>query len=383
MIQIYKISNGEISEYFKALDVDESGIKILEKKSVLHHLYIQGLKVGAANILKQDALSVGADLAVPRGTIIAQDPIVDAILIANERQIEALIQKEKAQPFGLKKLALQLKDFADSKKSPKKSPAKIMGVINANEDSFFQRSRFEGGEAVKKIEQMIAEGADIIDIGGVSSRPGSDSVPQEEELRRVQPVIDTVAQKKLYEKADFSIDSYSPLVVEYALKRGFSIVNDITGLADDEVAELCARYHAAVVIMHMQGSPKDMQQNPVYENIILDIDRFFAQRIEKARAFGIQKIILDVGIGFGKTLEHNIELLKHLTHFQKYGCELLIGASRKSMIEKIVPNLSVEERLPGTLAIHLHALRNGASIVRCHDVKEHFQAIRVQKELTV
>jgi dihydropteroate synthase len=257
---------------------------------------------------------------------------------------------------------------------------KIMGVININEDSFFQNSRFTNSQAINKIEQMIENGANIIDIGAVSSRPGSISVSWKDELSRVKPIIDLINKQKLYEKAKFSLDSYQSEVLKYALDRGFKIVNDITGLNDDKVCEVAALYEAEVVIMHMQDNPQTMQENPFYENLILDIDDFFEQRIKKAKSFGIKSIILDIGIGFGKTLEHNLKLIQNLEYFKHFGYELLIGASRKSMIDKIVKS-SIEERLPGTLAIHLKSIENGASIIRCHDVKEHYQAMKVQEAI--
>ncbi|PLY11399.1 MAG: dihydropteroate synthase [Arcobacter sp.] len=262
----------------------------------------------------------------------------------------------------------------------KKNKTKIMGIINANEDSFFKNSRFYGSNAVLKIEQMIIDGADIIDLGGVSSRPGSVAVSWEEELSRVKPIIDLIYEEKLYEKVKFSLDSYAPKVLDYALSRGFSIVNDITGLENDEVCKIASSYNAQVIIMHMQNNPQDMQKSPKYENVVFDIDKFFKQRVEKAKKFGINDIILDVGIGFGKNLEHNLTLIKNLEYFTHFGFELLMAASRKSMINSIVES-SPQERLPGTLAIHLASIKNGASIVRCHDVKEHFQAIKVQEAI--
>ena len=253
-----------------------------------------------------------------------------------------------------------------------------MGVLNANEDSFFQNSRFNKEDASFRINQMIENGADIIDIGAVSSRPGSKPIPWEEELQRAKPIIDVIYKEKLYEKIKFSLDSYEPKVLEYALENGFSIVNDITGLANDEVCKIASKYKAQVVIMHMQKDPTIMQENPIYEDLIKEINDFFKERIQKAKSFGIEDIILDVGIGFGKTLTHNLKLLKNLEYFKHFGYELLIGASRKSMIDKIVPT-PTQQRLPGTLAIHLESINHGASIIRCHDVKEHYQAIKVQE----
>ena len=371
-MQTYKISLNDAKKFYKNLGCDDGGITILANKSKLHTLYIKNMHVGAANILKQDALSIGADLAVPNGVIVARDKYVDAVLIGTTKHFEILSRKELAQPFGLKILAKTLKEYVKERNYK----TKIMGVLNANDDSFFQDSRFNSFEASQKIENMIENGANIIDIGAVSSRPGSLPVPEEVELERLKNIVDTIYINKYYEKVDFSIDSYSPLVIDYVLNHGFKIVNDITGLQNDEVCKISAKYNAEVIIMHMQNNQTNMQDNPFYENVILEIDDFFNQRIEKAKSFGIEDIVLDVGIGFGKTLEHNLLLLKNLEHFKHFGYELLIGASRKSMINMITP-CEIKDRLPGTLAIHLQSLKNGASIIRCHDVKEHSQAIKV------
>lgn len=371
-MQTYKISINDAKKVFKELGCDVGGINILSKKTKLNTVYIKNMHVGAANILKQDALSIGADLAVPNGVIVARDKYVDAILIGTSKHFEILSKKELAQPFGLKELAKSLKNYINETNYK----TKIMGVLNANEDSFFKNSRFDNKEASLRIEKMIEDGADIIDIGAVSSRPGSIAVEPKIELERLKDIVDTIYANKYYEKVDFSIDSYEPLVIDYVLNHGFNIVNDITGLQNDEVCRLTSKYNATAVIMHMQNDPQNMQQNPNYENVILEIDDFFKQRVEKVQSFGVNKIVLDVGIGFGKNLEHNLTLLKNLEHFKHFGYELLIGASRKSMINMIVP-ASIEDRLAGTLAIHLESIRNGASIIRCHDVKEHYQAIKV------
>jgi len=371
-MRIYKIDNVDIEKEMKKLNVDKAGITIMKKKAYLNFFYIKDIYCGAANILKQDALSIGAELAVPNGSVNCKVEYHDAILICNDKQLEILSNKEKAQPFKLKFLA----SFLSQYKKRESYPTKIMGVINANDDSFFSGSRFKGKDAVKAIEKMIEEGADIIDIGGVSSRPGSEYPGVEEELNRVTPIIKEISNSKLYEKVIFSIDSYAPEVIKFALDNGFRIVNDITGLQNDEVAKIAGEYKAKVSIMHIKGTPKDMQNNPFYEDVILEVDSYFEERIKKANSFGVEEIILDVGIGFGKRLEDNLKLLKHLSHFSRFGYELLIGASRKSMIDNIIPT-PIEKRLPGTLAIHLMAINNGASIVRCHDVAEHKQAIKV------
>lgn len=377
-MRVQKLSNSsDAKKLLKELGVDGGGVSILASKIKHHIIYIEDLHVGAANILKQDALSIGADLAVPRGTVLATTPKVDCILIATAKQLELLSRKELAQPFGLKDLAKELKAISKAKKP---TSVDVMGIINANEDSFYQGSRFNQSNAVEAVEKMIEDGASIIDIGGVSSRPNAAVVSVDEELQRVKPIIDAIKQNKLYDKVKFSIDSYEPKVISYALESGFKIVNDITGLVDDEVCKLCASYKATAIIMHMQGTPQTMQDNPKYKNILSDVYSFLDTRIKKANSFGIDDIIVDIGIGFGKTLEDNLSLIKNLEHFLTLDKQILVGASRKSMVDMIYPS-SVEDRLSGTLALHLEALRNGASILRVHDVKEHLQAIKVQMAL--
>lgn len=366
----------DVHALLKTMNITPEGVKILEKKGAMNLIYLRDLRTPGANILKQDALSVGADLAVPRGTICCETHTVDALLMATNAQVKALARKASAQPFGLKNLSL----FLHSLGVITREKPSVMGIVNLNADSFFKGSRCEEHTALERIETMIAQGAAYIDIGGVSSRPGSIGVSAEEEMARIKPVIDAVYAHKLYEKAVFSLDSYTPKCLDYALSHGFGLVNDITGLADDAVAKLAGEYGAVVCIMHMQGDPKTMQHHPHYEDVMGEVDAFFKQRIEKAKSFGIEKIILDVGIGFGKTVEHNLVLLKHQGHFLRFGYPLLVGASRKSLINTLSPS-GVEERLGGTLALHLEAVRNGASIVRAHDVFEHVQALRVMEAL--
>ena len=379
-MKIYQISKpNSIKKYLTNLEVDSGGVEIISQKMELLYIEIKDLKTPAVNILKQDALSVGAELAVPSGVVLCEKELYDCLLIGTKRALAKLAKKELAQPFGLKSVAKALSEILQPKKSYK---TKIMGVLNANSDSFYSGSRFVGDSAIEKIDRLIEEGADIIDIGGVSSRPGSSAVSEDEELARVKDILDTIKKNLLYEKVDFSIDSYSPKVVEYALKRNFRYINDITGARDDRLIKLAIKYKAKYIIMHMQGEPKSMQDNPKYDSVVSEVAHFFQTQIQKCQDMGLNKddIILDVGIGFGKTLEHNIQLLQSHEYFTKFGCEVLIGASRKSMIDKIYSS-TAQERLPGSLAIHLKALDRGASIIRCHDVKEHKQAVAIWQEI--
>lgn len=363
-------------EIFKELNVDSGGIGILKEKISTHNFLIKNLKVAAANILKQDALSVGADVATPRSTINCDSEFVDVVLMATLRQLKKIVKKEKAQPFGLKNIAKELEQYIKQESHP----IEIMGVLNLNHDSFFEKSRTNEKEILERSFQMIEDGADILDFGAVSSRPGSEPVSPQEELARAKETIDTLYKHKVYEKATLSLDSYQRNVIHYALERGFSFINDITGLENDEVCKLVGEYNPRVCIMHMQKNPKIMQVEPTYDDVVLEVKEFFKERLKKADEFNIKKIILDVGIGFGKSLEHNCSLINSQEDFITLGYPLLIGASRKSMIDKIVPT-PVEDRLSGTLAIHLQGVVNGASIVRCHDVKEHNQALSVIKKI--
>jgi len=378
-MQIYRL--GDIHDKkatLKELGVQSGGISIISSKMQLYYFYIKELPTPAANILKQDALSIGAELAVPSGVITCAKDHYDCILIGTQKHIEILSRKELAQPFGLKRVAQELQKFLN----PTTHSRKIMAIINANEDSFYEGSRYLSDDAIAQIENVIADGAEIIDIGAVSSRPYADIVSEEEELNRIKPICDTIHKTHLYSLATFSIDSYTPSVVEYALQSGFGIINDITGARDERIIKLAIKYSAKLCIMHMQGTPQNMQDNPHYDDVMVEVSDFFERQIKACEEMGLERddIILDVGIGFGKSLNDNLTLIKNLSHFQKFGCELLIGASRKSMIDHITPT-PIDDRLAGTLAIHLKALESGASIIRCHDVAPHLQALKVYEAL--
>ena len=378
-MQLYLLDTaGDPRVVLERYDVHRGGIAIMADKAEMLWIHIGGLRTPAANILKQDALSIGADLAVPGGVITCEHDRVDALLIATPRQIQHLADKERTQPFGLKEVAR----FLSTLRPAPAYPVRIMGVINANEDSFYAGSRFVADAAVERIETMIDQGAHIIDIGAVSSRPGAAAVSPEAELERVRPICDAIRERQLHKKALFSIDSYAPSVVDYALRSGFGLINDITGARDPELIALAVEHGASYCIMHMQGTPQTMQNDPHYTDVTAEVDAFFAERIAACEAAGLvrERILLDPGIGFGKTLEHNLTLLRNLRTFTRHGCELLVGASRKSMIDAIHP-APVEARLPGTLSIHLHALNNGATILRCHDVAEHLQAVAVWEKM--
>jgi dihydropteroate synthase len=254
----------------------------------------------------------------------------------------------------------------------------IMGILNVTPDSFYDGGRYARAEAaVQRALQMVQDGADIVDIGGESTRPGSQPVPEEEELRRVLPVIEAVRGQV---DVPISIDTTKSRVAERALQAGACMVNDISGLGfDPRMAEVVARHGALCCVMHIQGTPQTMQQNPQYEDVVRDISRYFEERLALAERAGIprENIWLDPGIGFGKTVEHNLEILRRLREFTAFGLPILIGTSRKSFIGKILGDLPPEERLEGTAATVAIAIMNGANAVRVHDVREMVRVARM------
>ncbi len=250
----------------------------------------------------------------------------------------------------------------------------IMGILNVTPDSFSDGGLFNNRDAaVAHAKKMVSDGADLIDVGGESSRPGSEPLSEKEELARILPVVIRLVDEV---SVPISIDTYKPVVADACLKAGAHLINDITGLTNPKMRTIAAENNAPVVMMHMQGTPKAMQQKPVYQDIIGEIKAFFQRQIIAAQKAGVRQIIIDPGIGFGKTVEHNLQILKHLDAFKTLGCPLLVGPSRKSFIGTIT-GLPVNERLEGTIAAVTVAVMNGAQIVRIHDVKECRRAIQV------
>ncbi|HEA7251390.1 TPA: dihydropteroate synthase [Campylobacter jejuni] len=343
------------------------GQKIMSEKTKIHFIFIKDISTPAANILKQDALRVGAELITHKEVITAKITHSNALLMASKEQIQKLVVKEKLQDFGLKNLALFLqKDFLKQKK------AELMAVINVNEDSFNAKSRVSEEDFEKRLNDFLALKPEYIDIGAVSSRPGSEYCGKEEEFKRLKKVLDLIYEKNYYEQTIFSLDSFDEYCLEYALNKGFKLINDITSLRNLNLAKLASKYGAKYCLMHMQNNPNNMQDNPFYEDLLDEMTLFFKEKLELLESFGVKESILDVGIGFGKSAGHNMILIKHLEHFLQFNKPLLIGASRKSVINAYFQS-EIKDRLAGTLYLHLKAFENGASIIRVHDLYEHKQ----------
>ncbi|MEM9821955.1 MAG: dihydropteroate synthase [Bacteroidota bacterium] len=254
----------------------------------------------------------------------------------------------------------------------------VMGILNVTPDSFFDGGRYlEESAILRQLEKMLEEGASIIDIGGMSSRPGAELISETDELRRVIPIILKIRQK--FPQVILSIDTLRSKVAVESIAAGASIVNDISaGQIDEAMMKTVAELKVPYILMHMQGRPNTMQTAPSYQNVTVDILDFFIEKLGRLKELGVEEVVLDVGFGFGKTIEHNYQLLKNLAAFRILDCPLLVGLSRKSMIYKYL-NISAENALNGTTALHMVALQNGAKILRVHDVKEAVEAIRLWK----
>ena len=252
----------------------------------------------------------------------------------------------------------------------------VMGIINVTPDSFYEGSRQQTVDAIlQQAEKMIKDGADILDIGGQSTRPGSSAIGVEEELKRVIGAIQAIHQN--FPEAFISVDTYFSLVAKEAVNAGASIINDISaGNLDENMMATVAAMHVPYVLMHMNGTPQTMQQAPQYENVTREVLDFFIFKIEELKKAGINDIIIDPGFGFGKTIAHNFELLRNLTVFKMIDHPLLLGISRKSTIYKTL-NIKPEHALNGTTVLNTVGLMNGASIIRVHDVKEAKETIKL------
>jgi dihydropteroate synthase len=257
---------------------------------------------------------------------------------------------------------------------------RVMGILNVTPDSFYDGGRYQEKESIlAQVEKMVTEGADIIDIGGMSSRPGADIIGIDEELKRVIPAVEAVSKR--FPETVISIDTIHSKVAVESIGAGAHLVNDISaGKMDDKMYETVARLGIPYILMHMQGRPSDMQEQPVYEDVVQEVLDFFIQETGQLRALGVKDVILDPGFGFGKSVDHNYQLLKKMEAFQILDCPVLTGVSRKSMINKVL-NISPREALNGTTALHMVALMNGSQLLRVHDVKEAKQTVRLWQAL--
>lgn len=357
---------------------------VFEAKRRTNAILIQGISAARANVLKQIALVAGADLAVPREVYFgARRRLFSAILFATPRQIKHIADRLAEQSW-LAPMARELQGTLSSISPLLRIGARsvvldrtlVMGILNITPDSFYAGSRVVGPAVEAEVESMCDAGADLLDIGAESTRPGARPLTAAEEIARLKPVLRKVIRRT---RIPVSVDTYKARVAEYALSEGARIVNDITALRGDRLlAGVVARHRATLVLMHMKGRPRTMQRNPHYADVMAEIHRFFAERLTYARARGIaeDRLIIDPGLGFGKRLEDNYEIINRLAEFQSHGRPILVGHSRKSFIGA-PDGLPPEERLYGTVAVTTLLINNGASILRVHDVAAAKQAARL------
>lgn len=374
-IILERINCALLPQAFATIGTEKMGAKIMQKKGQIFTFSLKNLSLPALNILKQEALSAGGDLATPKEAILGEKKPYSAVLIATSTQLEKLIYKCKIQPFGLKKIAQKLESHLAQ--NAKRFPKIIMPIINITPDSFYANSRHSTSQAIKSIIALIESGATLIDIGAASTRPGSELIKPSEEKKRLKEICAFISKENLAKRADFSIDTYNPSVADFALSSGFVMINDISGLNNQKMFEVIKHHKAQVVLMHARGTPKDMASHTHYRHLLSEIDEFFARKIDKLEASNASRIVLDIGFGFAKSHAQNLALIQNLAHFKHFGREILVGASRKSSIGEITGRQNPSERLSGSLALALLALQNGADIIRTHDFSEHIDMLKI------
>ncbi len=380
---------------FKNIGATSAGSHIMINKIFPVSLKVRDINPLAANILKQEMLARGGDVVTSRDSLMVAGGRTDIIIQGTSKSIRNLIEKIRKQPFDLKALSGNLEKYLDrldenkkqkeldigKKKFNLEKDILVMGILNVTPDSFYDGGYyFKKDKALNRAEAIVKEGAHIIDVGGMSTRPGSLPVSLKQEIERIIPIIEYIGKNH---NILISADTYRSEVAGRAIDAGAHIINDISGLSMDEgMAGVVAKSGVSVVIMHIKGTPENMQKNPEYENVIDEIYDYLEDRADTAINSGIkrEKIIVDPGIGFGKTTEHNVEILNKINEFKMMGYPLLIGASRKSFIGNIL-DLPAEERLEGSLAASVCSVIGGANILRAHDVKETIRAVKIAESI--
>ncbi len=380
----------EAKEELLKIGVDERSLPMMAPKMEHFVFKLKGVDCRAANILKQEMLSKGGEAALAKWSSGFKKPTTDVLLMANLKQYRLVLKKLAMQPYGLTEIGQKINEALRSVRRPKRAVwncrgrklivgkrTLVMGILNVTPDSFSDSGRYyHRDQAVSRALEMEEEGADIIDIGGESTRPGSKPVSAIEEGQRVLPVIKRLVNKV---KVPISIDTQKAEVARQALEEGAGIVNDISALRfDPQMVEVVVEYQTPLVLMHMQGRPETMQQAPRYADLMGEIGSFLKDRAQFAINSGVSSnnIAIDPGFGFGKTVSHNLEMLRRLSELKLLGYPILVGSSRKSTIGAVL-DLPVEDRLEGTAATVAIAVINGADIVRVHDVKAMARVVKM------
>ena len=386
---ILPITSCNLRYELKNIGVHQASIETFMNKSAILPLKVLKVRTPAANIIKQEMLACGGDCAVHAGCVVCAQDHSDILLLGTKKHYRLLLQKMAMMPyFGLPKIKEELQLFLEN--APLKTiladnrvleydHVVVMGILNITPDSFYADSRVRGiDEVINRAGQMLRDGAEILDIGGESTRPGSDSINPQEEIARIVPVVE--ALRKEYPQSILSIDTYHAETAEATLASGADIINDISAMEyDEKMIDVVVKNNAPVILMHMRGTPKNMQQNTEYGNVVEEVSKYLKERAEMLRGhnFPKEKIILDPGIGFAKNVDQNLKLMQGLSEMTGSDYPVLLAASRKSTIGKVLGDIPPEARLAGTIATSCQAVYAGANMVRVHDVKENIQAIRM------
>lgn len=374
-----KINENDIVSELNNIGFDKSYVKQGQNKYKYINIKVFALTLPQANILKQTALTVGADCAVNRDVLTANVSSTDCILGGSYSQIKKIIQKIIVQPFSMEKLALELENFLESQIAEKKTP-QIVGILNLTKNSFSDGGMFyDFDKAVEHLNEMIDDGADIIDIGAESTKPYSSPVSADDQLAVIEPILKYINNRNIV--VPISIDTRSSEVARRSIDLGASIINDVSGFDYDEnMSKVVANAGVKVILQHSQGTPENMQINPQYDNLIDDIFLNLKNvKLKNALESGIKKenVILDVGIGFGKTRQQNFELLRRIDEFKSIGCEMMIGLSRKSLLD--MPDTTNDEKDIFTMALNTIAIEKNVEYLRVHNVKLHKKLVELMK----
>ena len=375
---IKKISTKNIEQELINIGYDKSyAFKGKEKFEYLN-FKIFDITSAQGNILKQLALSVGADCATHKLVITGQIEKSDCILGGNISQLRTIAQKLQLQPFGLKDLGVKIEELINQHPAlPTGEGTKIIGILNVTPDSFSDGGKYFSAEnAISHLNELIIDGADIIDIGAETTKPGAKEVSADEQLKRLVPVLNYIKENKI--TVPISVDTRSAKVADVCAELGVSIINDVSGLDfDKNMVDVIAKHGLKIIIQHSQGTPDIMQNNPQYDNLTDEIFKSLAEKIDYAVLKGIKKenIIIDMGIGFGKTREQNFEILHRWKDFQTLGCPIMLGVSRKSLLS--IPDASNDEKDLYTLALNSILINKKIDYIRVHNVKIHKKLLEI------
>lgn len=364
---IKEIINADIENELKDIGFDEGYRFIASDKFKYKNLKIYGLNSAQANIIKQAALSVGADCATHKSVIQGKIEKSNVILGGSISQLKKIAENLRRQPFKLYLLGNRIEEHINLKKRSVKT--KLMGILNVTPDSFSDGGKYiEPVTAQKHLIELIQDGADIIDIGAESTKPYSEAVSADEQIERLKPIMNFILKENI--NIPISIDTRSSIVADFVLNNGASIINDVSGLDyDTNMAKIISKHNAGLIIQHSKGIPENMQDNPTYNNLIEEIFLSLKNKIEYAKNIGISDIIADVGIGFGKTKKHNFEILDRIEEFYALNCPIMAGISRKSMLGTKEDNNELKDSL--TLAVSYPLIRKNIDYLRVHNVKLH------------